>query len=1134
MRALKALLLFPLLSLPLLVFAQINTIKFEHYSSNEGLSQVTVKAIQQDTLGFLWFGTVNGLNRYDGKQFIQYFHESSDSSSLSSSNITKIYEDKQGKLWIGTENGLNLFNREQNNFQRFTFQKDGKSNESQNYIQDILSDKDQNLWIATKKGLILFDPVAISYQSFYHQENGIPKNGIAGNNVRCLYEDKQGVLWVGFFGYDGLQYYDAQKKQFVSVLYDPQETDKFLNISISDILEDQNNNFWLATREQGLLLFDRNTSSYTSFEAQVGVPGSLQSNTIWDLEEDNEGRLLLATEKGGLNIIDLNNEEVQFAAYQVENLNSYSISSNDLLTLHKDKTGLIWIGTFSGINKIDPGIQKFTHYQSQRIAGNNLSDQMVFSIMEDQEQNIWVGTYKGLNKINAKRDKIDYFYHDYYVDRSLSNDHVQCLLQDENLDIWVGTSNGLDLIASGQPNRIQRFSQRKRSLSLSHPSIQCMMEDDKNQLWVGTKKGLNILSKRRDKVRYLFHDRAKKSSISNDFVRCLLQDTNGQVWIGTDAGLNLFTSKRGKVNRFSAAEGMAKESIYCLYESTIGTIWIGTPGGLYKANKVNDSYTFEGYNVKNGFADNTIHAIEEDESGNLWLSTNKGITKFTPSETKNNVKNFNYQDGLQSSQFNSNASYKNTAGELFFGGRDGLNIFNPKELQFNQVPPTVVLTDFKLLNKSIPILPNSKLEKHISIADKVVLSSDDKLISFEFVALNYTQAHKNSYLYKLENSDPIWRPSNNNSADYTSLDPGTYSFLVKAANNDGVWNETPTKLTVIIEPTLIQTWYFKLGVSLALLGLSYFLFKTRVRELHRNQQQLESTVKERTQQLENQKEALEKALLSLRETQDQLLTSEKMASLGQLTAGIAHEINNPINFISSNVQSLKMDFADVQNVLQKVKALDNGQDLKTSIKELMQIGKQMDVHLLQKEIGDLIAGIERGTERTVSIVSSLRTFSRNSNESFTPANIHEGLDSTLTILNSQLNGHIKVIKNYGNIPLINCQIGRLNQVFLNIINNAIHAIDAHPEGVKFPGEIYITTLLYGDDVQITIKDNGVGMDVNTQKRIFEPFYTTKDIGEGTGLGLSISYGIIEQHKGTIEVESTAGTGTVFQILLPVG
>jgi len=1132
MRVFKALLYSILLSFPLLVSAQINTIKFESYSSNEGLSQVKVKCIHQDTLGFLWFGTLNGLNKYDGMKFTHYYHEPQDSSSLSSSNITKIYEDHKGNLWVGTDQGLNLFDRAKNRFQRYNFQKGGIHNALQNYIQDILEDADHNLWVATKKGLVLFDYEQISSESYY-VDGEHNKGNIVGNNVRCLYEDSKGKLWVGFLGLDGLQYFDTATKKFVSVLYKKDEPTQPLNVSISDIFEDSQNNFWLATKKQGLILFDRASRDYEIYKLNNSLSEGVAQDPIWDLAEDDNGQLLLATEGSGLNITKINSRPPKFTSYKVEYLNSYSISSNSLLSLYKDRTGLIWIGTFEGINKIDEGIQKFIHYQSSRVAGNNLSNQIVSSITEDYKGNTWVGTFKGLNRIDPKREKIDYYYHDYYIDKSISSNHIQCLLQDHNQKIWVGTSNGLDIIEYEDDfPKIRRFSQQKKSLSLSHPSIWCLLEDDKNQLWVGTEKGLNLLSRRRDKVRYFFHDPSDSKSISQDLIRCMLQDQKKQIWIGTENGLNKYNKKTQKFERFLNPSAGNKEIIHCLYEDDHGTIWVGTPGGLNRVIQSGKRVTFEAFNAKNGFADNTIHAIQGDEAGNLWLSTNKGMTRFNPRKQEDNVKNFTYQDGLQKSQFNSNASFKNKKDELLFGGKDGLNIFHPNNLGLNKSPPKVVLTDFKLQNQSVPITLGSKLEQNISVADKVVLSSQDKYFAFEFAALNYTQSQKNSYAFKLDPAEETWRVGSHTFKEYNNIDPGNYTFLVKAANNDGYWSE-PTSIEVIIEPTLVQTWYFKTGAFLALLGLSYLLFKTRVRQLQRDQYRLEATVKERTNELQNQKEELEKTLGALKETQEQLITSEKMASLGQLTAGIAHEINNPINFISSNVQALKLDFEDVQDVLRKVKALDNHQNLKKGIKELMQIGKSMDVQLLQKEIEELLGGIERGTTRTVSIVSSLRTFSRNSNESFMPADIHQALDSTLTILNSQLNGHIKVFKEYGAIPPVTCQIGRLNQVFLNIINNAIHAIDAHSEGIKFPGEIRISTSLVRNQVLINIQDNGVGMDTETKSRIFEPFYTTKDVGDGTGLGLSISYGIIEQHRGGVTVESEKGRGTVFHITLPV-
>ena len=1136
MRVFKATYCIALLCLPFFLFAQINTIKFEHYASNEGLSYDNVKCIQQDTLGFLWVGTLNGLNRYDGIQFIQYSHDPQDSTSLSNDNITKLYEDRKGNLWVGTVKGLNLFNREKDQFKRFTFQTKEGINASQNYIQDILEDTRGNLWIATKKGAFLFRPEEGSFKSFYVTAEGIKRGNIAGNNVRCLFEDSNQRLWVGFFGLNGLQYYNHSDKTFVSTLYNPDEPGQLLNISISDIFEDSKGNFWLGSRDKGLLLYDRATNTFETFQKGF-FPNNINSNTIWSLEEDNNENLLIGTDDGGLNTLNLNNNDFQFTSYKVEFTNSYSISSNTLLSLYKDRTGLIWIGTLEGLNKIDPGIQKFTHYQSGRGMGNNLSSPDVSSILEDYDGNVWVGTFKGLNRINQTRSKIDHFHHQYYIDRSLSSAHVQCLLQDKNLDIWIGTSGGLDKISYPNNNkdnpRIQRFSEQKRNLSLSHPNIRSLLEDSKRQLWVGTEDGLNVLDRRRDKVRYFFRDPKDKRSISNDQIRCMLEDKRGNIWLGTEEGLNIYNPKTEKFKRFLKSNGLNNDLIYCLYEDMSGTIWAGTPGGLNKINQEGSNIYFDTYNVKNGFADNAVHAIQEDKEGTLWLSTNKGITSFNPRKQKDNVKNYNYQDGLQDSQFKSNASYKGKTGELFFGGKDGLNIFNPATLSANDMPPKVVITDFKLNYKNVPIRPDSKLENHISVADEVVLSSSDRSVYFEFAALNYTLPEKNSYAYKLDNFDDTWQTGSNNSVSYTNLDPGSYTFMVKAANNDGKWNEEPTTLTVIMKPTLVQTVYFRVGAFLALLGLSYLLFKTRVRQLQRNQQQLEETVRERTQQLQNRKEELEKTLETLNATQNQLLTSEKMASLGQLTAGIAHEINNPINFISSNVQALKMDFKDVQDVLEKVKALENHPDIKQGISELLQVGKQLDVQLLQKEIEELLAGIERGTDRTVSIVKSLRTFSRNSNETFMPADIHEGIDSTLTILNSQFNGHINVVKKYSSLPAVDCQIGRINQVFLNIINNAIHAIDAHPLGEQYAGEIEISTAQNNGHVHIEIADNGVGMDTSTQNRIFEPFYTTKDVGEGTGLGLSISYGIIEQHGGSLKFESQEGTGTSFYITLPI-
>ena len=1154
MRLLKPIIAVLLFGLSSSVIAQINTIKFEHYTADEGLSQSTVKCIQQDELGFMWFGTTNGLNQFDGLQFTSFHFIPQDSTSLTSSNITTLFEDSKGNLWIGTTDGLNLFKRTTNSFQQFNYLENNLNSLPDNYIHDLLEDSAGNLWIATKGGLCKYDVQANRFERFTKEDS--PSKGMSSNNVRCLYEDSNKDLWIGYFGLDGLQKYNPIDQTFITILYDQEENDSSaLDVTVWDIFEDSKGNFWLGTDEYGLILLDRNTGAYQVFRENNQNKISINASTITDIDEDNEGNLLLATEGGGLNVLNLENFDgitPQFAAYQVEPLNAYSINDNFLKSIYKDNAGLVWIGTKdSGVNKIDKGIQKFTHYQSNQIAVNNLTNKDIWSIMQDHVGSVWVGTADGLNRIDEERINIDYFFHTPNEPSTLTGNHISSIYQDKNLDIWIGTDEGLNHLPFAKiltPSFIQYRQEEGVSNTLSSNYISSMIEDNDGNFWIGTDRGLNLMNRKDGTFEQFYNPKRGE----HDNIHCLLLDKKQRLWLGTEKGLIRFNTKRKKFTNYVSQEGnpksLSSNIIHCLFEDPKGGLWLGTPEGLNKMTEEGGKISFESFTRNNNLPDNTIYAIRGDRKANLWLSTNTGLTRFDP--RKGDIKNFTNKDGLQDGEFNPNSSYKNYKGELFFGGSDGLNMFLPKELPINLQEPQVVLTDFMIDYKSVPMVQGGQLEKHISVADKVTLFPEDgnKSFSFRFAALNYTQSSKNTYAYKLENKDDTWKyPNNQNIAFYDNVPPGNYVFRVKAANNDGVWNEQGTSIKVLIKPTFVQTWYFRAVLILGAIGLGYLIYLNRVRSLRQRSVTLEKMVKERTeelekktQQLENQQGQLEyknielaSTVKTLKETQQQLVVSEKMASLGQLTAGIAHEINNPINFISSNVQALKMDFQDMQNVLKKVKELEKTKDLKKLTNELIQLGQQLDFDLLEEEISELLGGIERGTERTVNIVSSLRTFSRNSTDNFSKADIHEGLDSTITILNSQFNGHITIEKAYGNLPLIKCQISRLNQVFLNIINNSIQAINAKSNGILHPGLIKITTKKMGAQIQISIKDNGNGMNKETQKRLFEPFYTTKDVGEGTGLGLSISYGIIEQHKGKIDVFSSLGEGTEFLIYLPV-
>lgn len=1117
------------------VDAQINTIKFEHFTTNEDLSQSTVKCIQQDNLGFMWFGTINGLNRFDGLNFSSYHFSPQDSSSLTSSHITALFEDSKGNFWIGTPDGLNKLIRETNNFQRFIHSKENLNTLPNNYIQDILEDNKGNLWIATRGGLSKYHNETNRFETF--QKDAPNAVGMRSNRVSCIYEDKNKDLWIGYSGLDGLQKFDQDNQKFETFLFNQDELENTpLNVTIWDVFEDSQNNFWIATNKNGLLLLDRSTKEYIVYQENEGDKFGINASSIMDIDEDDSGNLLIATDGGGLNVLNLETfvkDAPQFAQYQVEPLNAKSINDNFLQSIFKDKTGLIWIGSKdSGINKIDKGIQKFTHYQSNQIAGNNLTNKDIWSISQDHVGNVWVGTADGLNRIDEERVNIEYFHHSPSDSRTINSNHIYSIFEDKSLDLWIGTDKGLNKLPFGKvsnPNFISYTHDEDDKNSISNNLISCMLEDYNGNFWIGTNEGLNLMNRENNTFKRFYNDKNDASNI----IRCMILDKKERLWLGTEGGLARFNPQNNKFTSFLYEEGnpnsLRSNIINSIYVDIDGNIWLGTPVGLIKMTEDKGQITFE----YDGFPTNTIYAIRGDRKGNLWLSTNTGLIKFHP--RKKSTKNFNNMDGLQDGEFNPNASYKNYKGELFFGGSDGLNIFQPEKLVTNEEKPKVILTDFVINYESVEARPDGQLKKHINIAESVTLfPGDNKGFSFEFVALNYTQSEKNSYKFKLENYDDTWKYTNNqNIAFYTNIDPGNYVFKVQAANNDGVWNEEGTSIKVNIQPTFIQTLYFKVALLLSAIGLGYLIYLNRVRSLRQRSETLEKMVKERTEQLEKKNNELATTVKTLEDTQQQLVVSEKMASLGQLTAGIAHEINNPINFISSNVHALKMDFQDMQNVLKKVKELENAKDPVKLTNELILLGKQLDFDLLEEEISELLGGIERGTERTVNIVSSLRTFSRNSTDNFSRADIHEGLDSTITILNSQLNGHISIKKVYGDIPLIKCQISRLNQVFLNIINNSIQAINAKSNGVLHPGLIKIGTQKMGDQIQISIKDNGNGMDETTRKRLFEPFYTTKDVGEGTGLGLSISYGIIEQHNGKIDVFSAPGEGTEFLIYLPL-
>ena len=492
-------------------------------------------------------------------------------------------------------------------------------------------------------------------------------------------------------------------------------------------------------------------------------------------------------------------------------------------------------------------------------------------------------------------------------------------------------------------------------------------------------------------------------------------------------------------------------------------------------------------------------------------------------------------DGLQSNEFNTNASFTNRQGMMFFGGINGLNIFHPNNISDNQFVPPIVFTGFEILNKDVEVGENYPLKKTINTADQIYLSYKDYMFTLEFAALNFTNPEKNQYKYKLEGFDKDWNEvGTRRFATYTNLPGGNYVFKVKGSNNSGIWNEQGASVKIYISSPFWHKTWFHTTAALLLIMLGYLLYRYRVKQIKSKKEALESEVLDRTKRIYQQKTKLEQAnntlnatLDELKKAQAQLVQSEKMATLGELTAGVAHEINNPVNFIYSGINGLNKNLQAFMEISQKYESISSSTEFKAMIMEIEELKAKIGYEEVINDIHKMMETIKEGAERTAGIVKSLQLFSRSDNATPEKADIHKSLDSTLKILNNRIGKNIQIEKKYDlSIPEIDCFPGQLNQVFMNIIINAVEAI------AKKEGRITIETSKENGHVVVSIQDTGDGMHENIQSRIFEPFFTTKEVGKGTGLGLSISYGIVEKHGGSITVESAPGKGADFRIILP--
>ncbi len=905
-------------------------IKFERISLEQGLSQSSVLCMLQDSQGFMWFGTADGLNRYDGYRFKEYKHEPENSSSLSDNTIWAIYEDREGTLWIGTDNGLNQFDRENERFTRYHYDPENPHSLSHNGILSIQEDLNGMLWIGTWGGLNELDRESGRFTHYRHDPRD--PTSLSHNTVETLQVDQQGILWVGTW--DGLDRFEAETGQFLHYQTDPDDPQTLSHDVVQTIYEDQSGVLWIGTGGGGINRYNRETDTFTRYLIDPRDIEGFTYNDVKAIHEDYTGALWIGTDGGGLNKFDRQTE--QFISYQTDPNNSNSLSSNYVTAIYEDRTGVLWIGTWGGgINKYDHATERFNHYQADPNNVNSLSHNGVLAIYEDPDSILWIGTDGGgLNRFE-REDGLSYGTFTHYKNdpdnpKSLSNNYVVSIFEDQAGILWVGTEGGgLDRFNRTTeqfvhhraiPNsqmRGQAFSvyedqagtlwigmhggglnklllsdaegvNREQVLnSLSHNMVKTIIQDHAGALWIGTHGGgLNkfVLSpKLTQEVQvppnteqasllsdgtftHYKHADSNPSSLSNNVIWSIYEDSAGVLWIGTGNGLNKLiypANTRDMVNVYAEGYDTRAEFIHyqhdpnnprsishnvilSIYEDHNGTLWVGTGEGLNKFDRATETFTY--YKEKDGLPNNVVYGILEDEQGYLWLSTNKGLSKFDTKTEK--FRNYGVSDGLQGYEF-SRACFKSPSGEMFFGGINGFNAFYPSEVRDNPYVPPIVLT---LLTQSGDI-PTHKAVESLS---EITLYWPNNLFEFEFAALSYTQPEKNQYAYKLEGFEDSWNyVGTRRFGRYTNLPGGTYTLRIKGSNNDGVWNEVGTQLTITVIPPVWETWWFRTSAVLILVLGLLSGYRFRIKNIAARNLELKSQVQERTQEIEQRRQELE-------------------------------------------------------------------------------------------------------------------------------------------------------------------------------------------------------------------------------------------------------------------------------------
>jgi signal transduction histidine kinase/ligand-binding sensor domain-containing protein/DNA-binding response OmpR family regulator len=1054
--------------------------KYKLYSTDDGLSKSNVTQIIKDSRGFMWFGTLVGLNRFDGYKFITYYHDINDSTSISNNNIRKIIEDENGDFWIATTYGLNKYIFNDDLFLRY-YQTERSNSLSDNFINSIYLDKQNNLWVATARGLDKYDKATDTFTRFscLLERDGV-SNSVA---VFDITQDNRGVFWL-CTEVDGLVSFVEETQQFYlySDTLHPSPSgnlinDKYFIETTDDVLK--------IDAVNGFFEFDLKTKRFTPStptNTLLALNDSILIGTSNSYTDDTGMEWYSVSNKG---IISLDPSRNKFTSFSNANTQSGLIGEK-VSAIAEDANGIIWLGTNNGICSFDPVNQRFTNRTNSNVDIYNISSGIT-SLCFDSNGQLWVGTGVGLYRYNFSSKSLQHFSYVSGNPNSVLSNNIYCIYQDSQKNIWVG-AGGLNLYDSSTGSFIQFKPESNSNNSVNTKYIVSIYEDETGKLWMGTwAGGINIFDPVSRTFSYMMVDSEANGPLKTNDVGSIYKDSKGFLW---------FTST-----------------------------------GVTKYNPLNKQ--FQWYSTIDGLPNNAISDILEDNNGMMWISTGHGMAVLDP-ETMD-VRVFDRLDGLQGNEFTYNAAIKSTDGKLYFGGTNGFSIIDPDNMIINEFKPEVVLTDFQIFNESVKIGEEIDghliLEKNIAVTKEITLRHYESVFSIEFAALHYTIPDKNKYAYMLEGLETDWNYTNaqRRYATYTTLNPGKYVFKVKASNSDGIWNEEGYSLNIVILPPWWQTAWFRLLMVITLFALILAFYYIQLHSIKNRNKKLDRLVKIKTTDLEevNKQLNIQKNHLlglneSLKKYQEEILTQkEEISQQNRTLKAKNYEIMNMSQRLHDQDQMKLQYFTNVSHefrtpltlILSPLDKLIGSQSLNTKQSEQLSMIETNAKRLLNLvnqllDIGKMESGTMKAKKISGNFIEFIQTIFKVFQEQSEKRNIQFYLETDLIEL------HILF------------DFDKLEKIIYNLLSNSFKFT---PDG----GKISLGVSLERDKVVVSVADTGIGIAKNEITKIFDPFYqvdaSNTRFHEGSGIGLYHTRELIDIIGGNIQIDSEPGIGTTVKI-----